>query len=162
MGDARLLAVHDDADLGQFAEEVLSAAERRLCAVGSGWLSFSSPPDWLQALLAPRGYALKDRVITYARWGTAVAVGGDATVAVHHALPEHVTGMAAVDAAAFEPFWQLGRESLRRSLDEDNYVLVAIAGDTTVGYLVSDSGGARHIVRLAVRPSDRDGGSARG
>lgn len=150
---ARLLAVHDNADLVQFGAEVLPLVERRLARQGVCWVSFSSPEAWLRELLAAHGYALKDRVITYARRGLDLEAQGNPDVAVEGALPEDVPGMLAVDREAFEPFWRLDAETLRRALDEDAYVLVARWG-AVVGYLTADVWEERaHVVRLAVAPA---------
>ena len=161
VGDARLLVVHDDADLMQFGAEVLPLAERRLAHRGTGWLSFSSPDDWLLELLVPRGYMLKDRVITYVRQGMDVDARGNPHVVVRHALPEHLPGMLALDAAAFEPFWRLDGDTMRRHLGEDTCVLVAHLGEEVVGYLVAEVWEARaHIVRLGVAPEHQGRGVA--
>lgn len=125
VAEARLLVVHDDADRSVFAAEALSLAESRLARRGTRWVSFTSPEGWLRELLAARGYVLKDRVITYVRRGLDLRARGNTDVAVEEALPEDVPGMVAVDAAAFEPFWRLEREAMRRALDEEAYVLVA-------------------------------------
>ncbi len=176
VGEARLLVVHDDADLMQFGAEVLPLAERRLAHRGTRWLSFSSPDDWLLELLASHGYRLKDRVITYARQGLGLDAQGNPDVAVQSALPEHLPGMLAVDSAAFEPFWRLDGDTMRRALDEDAYVLVALGtpplpvlGERVgerglgpvIGYLVADVWEARaHIVRLAVASEHQGRGVA--
>jgi len=128
VGEVRLLAVHDDAYLPQFGEDVFALAERRLAHHGTRWLSFSSPDDWLRELLVARGYCLKDRVIAYARQGIDLSARGNPDVAVRPALPEHLPDMLAVDADAFEPFWRLDRDAMRRTLDEDACVLVALGG----------------------------------
>jgi len=172
VGEARLLAVHDDADLTSFAGAVFPLLERRLARSQTRWLSFSNPERWLLDLLVARGYALKDRVVTYLRPGTDLRSGGNAAVRVQPALPEHLPGMLTVDAAAFEAFWRLDDRALRRALDEEAYVLVALGtpplrarGDrnpeAVIGYLVADVWEARaHIVRLAVAPEYQGRGVA--
>lgn len=175
VGNARLLVAHDDADLMQFGDEVFPLAERRLAHRGTRWLSFSNPESWLLELLLLRGYTLKDRVITYAKQGMDLDARGNPDVIVRQALSEHLAGMLAVDAAAFEPFWRLDRGAMRRALDENSYVLVALEGlspeyggrdgergpEPVVGYLVADVWEARaHIVRLGVVPEHQGHGVA--
>ena len=125
VAEARLLAVRDDADPAQCVAETLPLVERRLALRGVRWVSFSSPEAWLRELLTAHGYALKDRVITYARRGLDLGAQGNPDVVVEEALLEDVPGMLAVDRAAFEPFWRLDAETLRRAMGEGTYTLVA-------------------------------------
>jgi len=175
VAEARLLAVHDDADPAQCVAETLPLVERRLALRGVRWVSFSSPEAWLRELLVAHGYALKDRVITYARHGLDLDVWGNPDVVVEEALSEDVPAMVAVDRAAFEPFWRLDAETLRRAMGEGTYTLVARWGasphpdprasalatahsgrgrEAVIGYLTADVWeGRAHVVRLAVAPA---------
>ncbi|HHX43323.1 MAG TPA: GNAT family N-acetyltransferase [Chloroflexi bacterium] len=176
VAEARLLAVHDDADPAQCVAETLPLVERRLARRGVRWVSFSAPETWLRGLLLAHGYALKDRVITYARRGLNLEVGGNPDVAVVEAQPADVPGMVAVDRAAFEPFWRFDATSLGRALEAGAYALVARWGAAphpgggvgapppaplsegeergdVIGYLTAEAwAGRAHIVRLAVVP----------
>lgn len=69
--------------------------------------------------------------------------------------PWHRRAVLAVDAQAFEPFWQFDRFSLReaRQATPHSRFRVAVLDSSVVGYAVTGRAGARgYLQRLAVSP----------
>lgn len=85
----------------------------------------------------------------------------DASVAVHRHSPDH--RVAALDAAAFGPFWHFDTVALRDALaaTQTSRLRTIRIGDEPVGYLISGSSETRGFIqRLAVHPDHQGRGYA--
>ena len=151
----RLLALRAREDRSSFFAEVLSHAEERFAALGARWLSFYDCPPWLEEALPGAGYIQQDLVLNYVKTGLEAPCQGNSQVLVRRPTLEDVPGILTLDRAAFEPFWWINAEIVRRSIWEAPYCLIAEYEGEVVGYLIAEERwrGRAYLSRIGVLPS---------
>jgi ribosomal protein S18 acetylase RimI-like enzyme len=76
-------------------------------------------------------------------------------IIIRHARPEDLPSLFAIDQAAFEPPWQMGRSDIRQAERSSAYATVALdqQTNTIIGYQLSTLYfDGSHLARLAVAP----------
>lgn len=150
---AHILALRDESDLQLVLNELLPYAEGRLAERGARWMSFTNAPNWLLNGLAIQGYRLYDKVIVYIKQDWQITKKGNLKINVRRASPDDHVALVALDAEAFEPFWQLNPTILQDAIRSAAYLLVAELNRRLVGYLLAErQGDEAHIGRVAVAP----------
>ncbi|MHB1296493.1 MAG: GNAT family N-acetyltransferase [Anaerolineae bacterium] len=152
--EVALLAVRDRGDLAGLYANLLPRVEEHLHILGASWVSLNDPPVWLAPGLSANGYQIKDRVISYYQEGLHLSGTGNDHIQVRQARIADTPAVTALDDTAFESFWRLNAEYIRRLMAAPYALLAESAAGQEVGYLAAerwhDQG---FITRLAVLPA---------
>jgi len=150
----RILALRDSADMQPTFDLLLPYAEVRLAARGAHWMSFTNGAAWLANGLVAHGYELQDRVVIYRKEDWVMVRRGTPDVRVRRPTREALQSIVALDAEAFEPFWQLNPTILKQAICDSTYCLVAELGQEVVGYLLAEKHGDEALIgRVGVAPA---------
>ncbi len=120
--------------------------------------------EWLPALLERAGFRLEEHVVALRWQGASLpeAPSGDPLLRLRPARGDDVSALVALDDAAFDPLWRLGRHGVSLYLATTAHFVVAEQEGALVGYVVADArGNEAQVIRLAVHPARQGRGIGR-
>lgn len=143
-----------DGEHTRYFNLLLSQAKSTLRALGAQSLYSLAPYDWMEKLLRGNGFKLTDKVVTLQRnFSEETITMTSQNIIIREMTNRDIKAVEAIDKAAFEPTWQLSRESLSRTYHRSTWHSVALLEGEIVGYQMSTSAfDSAHLARLAVDP----------
>lgn len=138
--------------------------EEDLRRLGAEGLMCLVADDWLAALLARVGFRLEERVISLYRPRAPLPeeLPAEPSLCLRPARGEDVSALVALDDAAFDPMWRLGRHGVSLYLVTTAHFVVAEEDGALIGYVVADArGDEAQVIRLAVHPAKQRQGIGR-
>lgn len=140
---------------GGSTERVVQATMSYLLPVtreaGSLNLTFIGDDRWLVPYLIRSGFTRAGGIIGFNRPGSYLYKHGSVSCRTREVQEEDLEDIVAVDWTAFDLFWRNGRQTIKEFMAQMPYFLVAVLGDSLVGYVCGTRySKVGHIVRLAV------------
>jgi ribosomal-protein-alanine N-acetyltransferase len=147
----------DDWHVSAYLDTFLPLVEDTTRQEGATALVQIGYAPWLTAVLNERGFASRDRVVTYEWHYQPVTVSGSRSVAIRSAHVRDLPTLLSLDRQIFGPLWHKPPSSFEEALARASIFSVAELEGEIVGYQWCErQEGHGHITRLAVRP-DREG-----
>ncbi|MCX7681554.1 MAG: GNAT family N-acetyltransferase [Anaerolineae bacterium] len=150
----RMAALENDGNTSRWLGLVLSRALTELCRSGVRELTWIDYEGWAGHYLSRGGFVLLERVITLAKFDYLLPEVRACDVLLRSSSEQDVSGIVAVDRAAFPPHWWHGEVTIRRNIALSPYFVVAEAEGEIVGYASGDlHKPLAHLNRIAVAPA---------
>jgi ribosomal protein S18 acetylase RimI-like enzyme len=154
---ARLAAagLADDVSISSWLDRVLPQCLSHLRDRELTALSYVGPATWLPGSLLERGFRLLSQIVTYEKDDLSIPHVGNLAVDVRPAEPNDYPALVALDALSFHALWRNSLETLTQWQETLPYFVVALLGDSPVGYCYCsvEKSGHGHLVRMAVHPT---------
>lgn len=116
---------------------------------------------WLSPVLRRCGYVQDTRVVVYEKHSLSIPSWGNTQIRIRPARASDLTQLIELDNLCFEAHWTKSQSAFGTALREDALFVVAELHERLVGYAYATShfgGRLLHLVRIAVRPGDQQGG----
>jgi ribosomal protein S18 acetylase RimI-like enzyme len=145
----------DGLTVDSWLKRLLPPSIDRLREFGVAALSYTGSAAWLADELPHHGFRLIDSIIAYEKTDLAIPHAGNEAVEVRPVKPSDMAALVALDVRDFHPRWQNSIESLQQWNEALPYFVVAVLGDTPVGYCYCSllEPGHGHLIRMAVHPT---------
>jgi len=152
----RLLAVRHAAQAKEVVAALLAAARLPTLEAGLEAWRYMAPPGPVGEALRHQGFRLVEEVVELEKEDYDIPSRGNRAVHIRPAREADVPALAALDAAAFTPFWRNDLGAFQEYLRGGYTFLAAELKGQVVGYLVAEDHPAGfYIIRLAVDPACR-------
>lgn len=150
----RLLAVRHAAQAKEVVAALLAAARPPTLEAGLETWRYMAPPGPVGEALRHQGFRLVEEVVELEKEDYDIPSRGNRAVHIRPAREADVPALAALDAAAFTPFWRNDLGAFQEYLRGGYTFLAAELKGQVVGYLVAEDHPAGfYIIRLAVDPA---------
>jgi ribosomal protein S18 acetylase RimI-like enzyme len=145
----------DDCAISSWLDRVLPQCTSHLRDCELTALSYVGPAAWLSGSLLERGFRLLSQIVTYEKGDLSIPHTGNQAVDVRPAGRDDFQALVALDALSFHALWRNSLETLMRWKVTLPYFVVAVLGDSPVGYCYCsmEEPGHAHLVRMAVHPT---------
>jgi ribosomal protein S18 acetylase RimI-like enzyme len=162
--DLALAAVAADRPVGKVLESLLGCARSALRGYGITGLACLVGEGWLRDGLAAADFVQVDRVVGYAHsFGRAVPPALPVAT-LRGATAADIDVVLAVNATAFEPFWQYDDATILSWLLTSDHAALADVNGHVVGFALTSHNPDNeyaYLIRLATLPTYRDRGIGR-
>lgn len=150
----RLLAVHRAARAQPVVAALLAAACQPALEAGAEAWRYMAPPGPVGEALRRQGFHLVEEVVELEKEDYDIPSRGSEASRLRPAREADFPALAALDAAAFPPFWRNNLAAFYAYLRGGYTFLAAEREGRVVGYLVAEDHPAGfYIIRLAVDPA---------
>ncbi len=158
----RALALADGVQAGG----IMTALVGSVCdTTGTCELRYSADgvgAGWLVPSLSNAGFAHETDIVGYEKRRLDIPASGDQTIQLRPATAADTALIVDFDRRCFAPEWQKDDVTVRQSFAETASVVIAMRGDTPVGYTLTTShfdSQLQHLVRIAVLPDQQGRGT---
>jgi ribosomal protein S18 acetylase RimI-like enzyme len=159
--DLALAAVATDRPIGKILESLLSCALSALRGQGVTGLACLAGEGWLRDGLAAADFVQVDRVVGYAHSFSRAAPPALPVATLRPACAADIDAVLAVNAVAFEPFWQYDDTTILSWLLTSDHAALAEVDGQVAGFALTSRNPDNeyaYLIRLATLPTHRDRG----
>jgi ribosomal-protein-alanine N-acetyltransferase len=150
----RVAVLDNELDINAWLSLLLPPVLDSLRHSGSQVLTWMDYAGWVGTHLQARGFEPLTDVVTYSKFDRTLPVVDAVDIQTEPASDADVAAVAAIDRAAFAPYWWQSEDTVRRRAAASAHFHVARAGGKVVGYAEGElRPPIAHLNRIAVLPS---------